>query len=383
MILFNRFSGNVINHASDIHGRWLMVAIELNGVHYILLCLYGYNNRSQNKQSYLSLIGQLERWRVTYSTDKVIMGGDFKLVVDRWWDRLPPRGQCHNYEEILVEFTSRGNLVDCWRMRNTFIKQYTWHNSANNGQCSRLDFWFISTSLINMVHKCEISASPLGDIIVYRGDGFKPIPNVQWKFNSRLLEQEEFCNEVKNLVKEIVDLDLSPLMKWEWFKFKIREIAINASKLISRQKKQKQQSLIREINNLCHKTDLALDQQVKSQKLQNQLDNLYLEKAKGAFIRSRARWIEEGEKNTSYFFSLEKHRQTKKKIHKLLINNTVIDHQNQVNEEIRTFYNNLYKSKFSAEDCNSLFDKFRGFEKKLTRALCNIWRMTLKSKNLT
>ena len=64
-----------------------------------------------------------------------------------------------------------------------------------------------------------------------------------------------------------------------------------------------------------------------------------MEKAKGAFICSRARWLEEAEKNTSYFFGLEKQRQTKKKIKKLLINNISIDNQDQVNEEIRHFYN--------------------------------------------
>ena len=34
MVLFNRFSGNVINHISDINGHWLMVAIKLNYVNY-------------------------------------------------------------------------------------------------------------------------------------------------------------------------------------------------------------------------------------------------------------------------------------------------------------------------------------------------------------
>lgn len=29
--------------------------------------------------------------------------------------------------------------------------------------------------------------------------------------------------------------------------------------------------------------------------LQENLDNLYIEKAKGAFIRSRAKWLEQGE----------------------------------------------------------------------------------------
>lgn len=31
--------------------------------------------------------------------------------------------------------------------------------------------------------------------------------------------------------------------------------------------------------------------------LQTQLDDIYTEKANGAFIRSRARWLEQGEKN--------------------------------------------------------------------------------------
>lgn len=50
------------------------------------------------------------------------------------------------------------------------------------------------------------------------------------------------------------------------------------------------------MNRLCQKTDLSLEEQVELNNLQNQLDSLYLEKAKGAFIHSRARWLEEGEK---------------------------------------------------------------------------------------
>ncbi len=39
--------------------------------------------------------------------------------------------------------------------------------------------------------------------------------------------------------------------------------------------------------------------------LQSTLDDLFLEKARGAFIRSRAKWLEFGEKNSAYFFNLE------------------------------------------------------------------------------
>ena len=142
---------------------WLMMVIEFNDVNYILICVYGYNRRAQNKQLYSPLSKMLEGWKVTYNTDKVIVRGDFNLVPDLCIDRLPPRGQSHNYEEIISEFITKGNLIDWWRMRNPNTKQYTWYNSANNGQCSRLNFWLISINLINKVLKCEISASLLTD----------------------------------------------------------------------------------------------------------------------------------------------------------------------------------------------------------------------------
>ncbi len=88
-----------------------------------------------------------------------------------------------------------------------------------------------------------------------------------------------------------------------------------------------------------------------------------MEKAKGAFICSRARWIEEGEKNSYYFFSLEKQRQKKKKIQKLNINDTIVENQDQINEKIQAFYSNLYKSSFSKVDCDIFLDKIRGCKK--------------------
>ncbi len=124
MILINRFSGNVINHTNDTNGHWLMMVIDFN-VNYILICVYDYNRRAQNKQLYSALSKMLDEWKMTYTTDKVIVGVDFNLVPDLWMDRLPPRGQSHYYEEIVSEFITKGNLIDCWRMRKPNTKQFT------------------------------------------------------------------------------------------------------------------------------------------------------------------------------------------------------------------------------------------------------------------
>lgn len=70
------------------------------------------------------------------------------------------------------------------------------------------------------------------------------------------------------------------------------------------------------------------------------LDNLYLTKAQGAYIRSRAKWIEAGEKNTSYFCGLEKRRQERKTINTLMINNVeCTDHKQYLKEFIDSTLN--------------------------------------------
>ena len=57
-------------------------------------------------------------------------------------------------------------------------------------------------------------------------------------------------------------------------------------------------------------TELCADKtSCERRKLKEKLDSLYENRATGYFIRSRARWVEEGERSTSYFLTLEKSRQ--------------------------------------------------------------------------
>lgn len=93
--------------------------------------------------------------------------------------------------------------------------------------------------------------------------------------------------------------------KWEWFKFELKQLAIVTGKRISQTRKHKQKELIQKINTICEKTETTTEEKAELNALQVKLDDMYRVKAKGAFIRSRARWIELGEKNMSYFYGLE------------------------------------------------------------------------------
>jgi len=66
--------------------------------------------------------------------------------------------------------------------------------------------------------------------------------------------------------------------------------------------------------------------------LQNELDNIYEEKARGAFVQ-RQKWMEAGEKNAKFFFGLEKRNREITSVNKLIING----HTNENPKDISCF----------------------------------------------
>jgi hypothetical protein len=65
--------------------------------------------------------------------------------------------------------------------------------------------------------------------------------------------------------------------------------------------------------------------------------------ARGAQIRSRIKWIDEGEKNTKYFLRLEKQRASVNTITTIQTNTEISDNYKVILGKIQEFYSNLYK----------------------------------------
>ena len=91
-------------------------------------------------------------------------------------------------------------------------------------------------------------------------------------------------------------------------------------------------------------TDSTLQNELLNTK--QELEQLRKQYVKGIFIRARARWIEEGEKPSKYFLSLEKRNYINKTVFKLIDSqgNTLTEQEN-ILKEIKSFYVNLYTSK--------------------------------------
>lgn len=78
-----------------------------------------------------------------------------------------------------------------------------------------------------------------------------------------------------------------------------------------------------------------------------------------AFVRLRANWIEEGEKDSSYFSNLEKRRQENKAVKSLLINEVECKDTKTIEKDVFSFYNNLDSSAYSLTDSAALKKKRR------------------------
>ncbi len=127
-------------------------------------------------------------------------------------------------------------------------------------------------------------------------------------------------------------------------------IAIKICKELKASRLQTESILLCRLNELSSKENVSEEEKLEKIKFLNfQIKELYLDLAKGAFIRSRAKWLEEGERNSSYFFALEK----RKSLSALNIDGAVCKDIVQISN----FVSNLYSSKFDTNSCDSFLDK--------------------------
>ena len=120
------------------------------------------------------------------------------------------------------------------------------------------------------------------------------------------LNNDDYKTGIREICLQLTDMpDIGAIDKWELFKIKVKDFSINFAKYYQNSMKAKICRIENEINDIEESDSHTFDMNRKRQ-LELQLNALYDEKCKGAQVRSRAKWVKEGEKNTKYFFDVEK-----------------------------------------------------------------------------
>jgi hypothetical protein len=151
-------------------------------------------------------------------------------------------------------------------------------------------------------------------------------------------------DSIHNIPDENIFFTINDQLFLETLLFEIRGKSISYSSYVKKKKNKEEQDLMKEIKEMEESASEGnVDDESYDQK--RELEKLRKYMIQGKYIRSRAQWIEEGEKPSNYFFRLESRNFTSKIIPKLeLGNGDKLYNQSEILTETKNFYENLYKS---------------------------------------
>lgn len=352
----NRFNGDILVTECDENGHFVCQVIRYSDITIIMGNIYGYNTKTENDNLISSIENILSGWLVQFPNAIICVGGDFNNVLDGGKDKWP---SCKSYRPNanFQAFMDRFDLEDTWRAKYPNNRSFTWSNKTGSSQ-SRIDFWLISRNINKEDIEVDILPTPLTDhkaiLIKLKLSSSNNRPQAKstyWKLNSSLLENKEVQKEASRLISHFwakAKNERSFGNNWELLKFELGKYFRKFGALLAKSRRAEETNIVSEITQLLQKSPGELTEQDKLDlsNLQTKLDELYSQKAKGAFIRSRTKWLEEGEQNSHYFFNLEKHRSNNNTINKLNINGTTTDDHKMIASYCSDFYKTLYTSDF-------------------------------------
>ena len=171
-----------------------------------------------------------------------------------------------------------------------------------------------------------------------RGSGY-------WKFNNLLLQDGEF---VKIMNKELqttiaASTQQDPKTKWETVKKRIKTTSVKYSRSKVNETQLVISALAEEVNTYEERFPLPQEEDEMYINTKTELEEKQLQRIAGVMFRSKARWYEQGERNTKYFFALEKARYNYKTCYKLINDlGQEITNPYQILEVQKQFYQELY-----------------------------------------
>ena len=254
-------------------------------------------------------------------------------------------------------------LIDVFRHLNPNERSFS-YESKSLKVSSRIDFYLVLKSITNWVAKANIKVSNAPDhkavilglriLSEMRGPGL-------WKFNNSLVEDNEFVELIKQSYPVI--REKLKRLKWELIKMEIRSITISYTK----HKGKECRNRVTESQNRLEALEIMIKNSNNEEQLSAEIteyDNLKIElqciyevKEKGAVLRSKARWVEQGEKPSKYFFNLEKTNFNRKVITEIKREDSkILVEEHEILKEIESFYGKLYPS--LVVDNNKAFNDF-------------------------
>lgn len=218
----------------DENGRFIFLDLYIQGFPFLIVNIYAPTKVKEQSDFFKALNNVVEI--LGENEKQIIMGGDLNITFDHALDGSGGTGCIKDSVKFFKEIISNHELLDIWRTRFPNLKRFTWRQKRPLIQ-RRLDYWFISDSLQEDIEKVEIVTAIRWDHSAIILD-INSIPEQKrgasfWKMNNSLLEDEIYIQRIKVLFPKWLEEsnDVGDIrLKWDWVKYKIREVTISLSK---------------------------------------------------------------------------------------------------------------------------------------------------------
>ena len=353
----------------DAEGRIIILEVQIDDDILALCNIYAPTQEQGYKQDrQLAFLNILRDKLVNYKESIVplVIGGDLNTYLTPSLDKQQKQHENipkTSFATELIGDCNEYNLLDCWRILNPNFKRFTWRQ-PNPVRQSRIDYWLISSSLINMVSDCDIQPSYKSDhsliTLEFRiGPATERGPGM-WKFNVSLLKDVEYVAKINTSISDFKDTydnleDKS--LKWELIKCELRRETIYYCKCRARKRRELVTSLSSAVVSLEKQLADHPSQETMQeyQVTKQELESIITHGSQGAALRARADRMEYNEKNSRYFADLERKNYTKKMVKSLIVDNKQISDQKDILKAQGDFYKKLYSSTGVNYDAQELF----------------------------
>ena len=344
---------------------------------------------------------------IDFDNEEIILAGDWNIALNPKLDSNHPSYVYKTKSrQVISSFMENNSVVDIFRTIHGSTRKYTWKR-FNGNQRSRIDYFLLSDNLTQTVEN-------VGTVLGYLSDHSMiklslKTNNIKrnrplWKFNNSLLKDIDFITSIKKVISDVkkqyaamvynrdnidlieddqLSLTIDDQLFLEMLLLEIRGKCISYSSYKTKELNKKEKHLKEDLAILEH--DCADTNLIEEKK--RELFLIRQKKLDGMIIRSKAKWVQDGEKNSKYFCMLEKRHYTEKCMNFLeQTNGTVIRDVDQITNEVKTFYENLYASKENEIDVdidtNLSCPKLEENEKEALEGLIKINEILIAIKNL-
>lgn len=361
ILINSRLDYTVTQTRSDNEGRVLNIMLNLDGHALNIVNIYAPHTDSARQMFFASLD------KFISEVDDNIIGGDFNCIANVRLDKIGGNQDIRQLAAAsLQSICSQFVLSDIWRDRHKDSRAFTWtglHPTDGSFISTRIDKFLVSRTLNPFVLDTSIKPFPHSDhdyvclVLnfdqVVRGPGY-------WHFNSELLCDAAFEAQIKDFWTDWqtkYDDFVDPLLWWDKAKQHFKIIAISCAKIIGKQKRHERFQLERKLEQLHEKSISGNARDIEEYLVaKEKLKGLDLKDLEAVKIRTKAQFLEEGERSTRYFYSLEKSRRADQTIRVLTKENldTVSEPQDLLKETYH-FYKTLYTAQLCDEDARNQF----------------------------